>query len=102
VDSPSFPLSKDENHDWADALTAMGRSLTSIDSAPNGTLQPLHTSLPRPAHFKIQIPASWTNPTGDFRVGLKAAFELFPPSLATRVRVSRMGQTNPLFDCYQQ
>lgn len=35
------------------------------------------------------IPPDWPNPTGEYRVGLKAAFELFPGTVDNRIRNDR-------------
>lgn len=35
------------------------------------------------------IPPEWPNPTGEYRVGLKAAFELFPGTVDNRIRDDR-------------
>lgn len=35
----------------------------------------------------LTIPDDWENPSGEWRVGVKAAFELFPGSLRSRLQV---------------
>ncbi|XP_057301280.1 tripeptidyl-peptidase 2-like isoform X1 [Hydractinia symbiolongicarpus] len=35
---------------------------------------------------KLRIPTSWTNPSGQYRVGLKTAYSLFPESAVKRVK----------------
>ncbi|KAJ1977785.1 hypothetical protein H4R35_002155 [Dimargaris xerosporica] len=37
----------------------------------------------------LLIPDTWTNPSGEYRLGLKAAFDLFPDDLASRVAKKR-------------
>jgi len=41
------------------------------------------------SHRKLLLNPAWDNPNGEFRVGLKAAFELFPRELLRRVRAER-------------
>ena len=36
----------------------------------------------------IQIPESWVNPTGEWRVGAKSLYQLFPAELIQRLNVS--------------
>ena len=36
----------------------------------------------------VQIPESWVNPTGEWRVGAKALYQLFPTELIQRLNVS--------------
>ena len=38
----------------------------------------------------FKIPNGWTNPSGKWHVGVKAAFELFPSLLKTRLQVSSL------------
>jgi tripeptidyl-peptidase-2 len=35
---------------------------------------------------RLQIPAAWENPSGEFRLGLKNAHELFPKPLVERLK----------------
>ena len=35
-----------------------------------------------------QVPAEWLNPSGDWHVGVKALYELFPSDLVNRLNVS--------------
>ena len=35
----------------------------------------------------LHIPESWVNPSGEWHVGLKAAFELFPCAVKSRLQV---------------
>ena len=37
----------------------------------------------------IPIPAAWNNPTGEFHVGIKRAFELYPGGLVRRLKAKR-------------
>ena len=37
----------------------------------------------------MQIPESWVNPTGQWRVGAKALYQLFPAELIQRLNVSQ-------------
>ena len=38
---------------------------------------------------KLRIPADWLNPTGQFHVGVKNAFELYPSSVRERIEKER-------------
>ena len=35
----------------------------------------------------LSIPDDWENPSGEWHIGVKAAFELFPGSLRSRLQV---------------
>ena len=35
----------------------------------------------------LHIPDEWENPSGEWRVGVKAVFELFPASIKARLQV---------------
>ena len=35
----------------------------------------------------LTIPDNWENPSGEWHIGVKAAFELFPGSLRSRLQV---------------
>ncbi|CAM9960033.1 unnamed protein product, partial [Ectocarpus fasciculatus] len=37
----------------------------------------------------LRLNPKWTNPSGDWRVGIKRAYELFPKLLVTRVKAER-------------
>ena len=37
----------------------------------------------------LQLSPEWSNPSGEWRVGLKRGYELFPAPLATRVKAER-------------
>ena len=36
----------------------------------------------------LMVPDEWNNPTGQWHVGIKAAFELFPSAVKSRLQVS--------------
>ena len=36
----------------------------------------------------LTIPGDWENPSGEWHIGIKAAFELFPGNLRSRLQVS--------------
>lgn len=38
---------------------------------------------------KLQIPASWNNPTGQYHIGMKKAFDLYPKMLVERIKKER-------------
>lgn len=40
-------------------------------------------------NFCHQIPAEWKNPTGDFHVGIKNGFDLYPAKLKERIESER-------------
>jgi tripeptidyl-peptidase-2 len=44
----------------------------------------------------LQLNPAWTNPSGDWRVGIKAGFEIFPGPLKTRLKVSQCAVILPL------
>lgn len=37
----------------------------------------------------LRLNPAWTNPSGEWRVGIKRAYELFPKQLVTRVKAER-------------
>ena len=39
--------------------------------------------------LKLQIPKTWSNPSGKYRLGLKAAFDIFPGPLRERIKKER-------------
>ncbi|KAJ1984723.1 hypothetical protein H4R34_000485 [Dimargaris verticillata] len=47
------------------------------------------STLPGISGRTLLIPDTWTNPSGEYHLGLKAAFDLFPDDLAARVAKSR-------------
>jgi hypothetical protein len=48
---------------------------------------------------KLQINPSWKNPTGKWRVGSKALFELYPGGLVSRMKEKRKVCTRKLGTC---
>lgn len=46
----------------------------------------------------LHIPEEWVNPTGEWHVGVKALFELFPSAVKSRIQVcipTLVGETPP-------
>lgn len=59
----------------------------------------------------LVVPDGWDNPSGEWHVGIKAAFELFPGNLRSRLQVLAVSSTTRsylhtdqfiliLFDCF--
>jgi tripeptidyl-peptidase-2 len=83
--APGLQQTSDGKPKIIDVIDATGSgdvATTTIRKAAEGKLEGL-------TGRTLTVPPTWSNPTGDYRLGLKRGFELFPPELVGRLKGER-------------
>lgn len=83
--APGLQYTPDGRPKIVDVVDATGSGdvdMSTVRTAADGLLEGL-------SGRRLKVPADWSNPTGEFRLGLKRADELFPRALTQRLRRQR-------------
>jgi len=83
--APGLQVTSDGKPKIVDVVDASGSGdvrTTTVKKAEEGKLTGL-------TGRELTIPEKWTNPSGDFHLGMKPAFELFPKAVIPRVKMER-------------
>ncbi len=83
--APALQQTTDGKPKIIDVIDATG----SGDVATSTVQKPMDGKLKGLTSRDLTVPAEWMNPSGEFHLGLKRGFELFPPELVARLKRER-------------